>query len=112
MLGVNELNSTVKEIVCDNQKYFPEVNRKIPTFWIEVEKYVCNDLCEIPTTKYVEEGIEIINNPDNPSLSMLFIDYNYYKVKTIEKYGMSHLIERITKYLHTAGKIIWFSESE
>ena len=112
MLGVNELNSTVKEIVCDNQKYFPEVNRKIPTFWIEVEKYVCNDLCEIPTTKYVEEGIEIINNPDNPSLSMLFIDYNYYKVKTIEKYGMSHLIERITKYLHSAGKIIWFSESE
>ena len=43
---------------------------------------------------------------------MLCVDFDYFKDKIIEKYGMSHLIESIAKYLSSSGKIIWFQDTD
>lgn len=44
-------------------------------------------------------------------MSMLTVEYEHYKRTIIEKYGMSHLIESITKYFSSCGKIVWFHEA-
>ena len=50
-------------------------------------------------------------NPQLP-MSMLCVDFEFYKDSIVDKYGMSHLIDAITKYLSSSGKIIWFQDSE
>jgi hypothetical protein len=42
----------------------------------------------------------------------LCVDYEEYKEKVIEKYGMKHLIDSITKYMSSSGRIIWYHDSE
>lgn len=112
MDGIALLSSTIKEIVYNNKKYFFDVNKKVPAFWTEVQNYACNTLSEMPTTKYVDDRIKIITSSNEPNLSMLCVDYDYYKHKIVEKYGMSHLIDQITKYMNSSGFIIWYQDTE
>jgi Leucine-rich repeat (LRR) protein len=114
MFGVRTLLETVKQVILDNSKHFPDVNKKVPTFWLEVENHACNVLSEMPTTRYVDDRLRIQyknNNMESESnTSILYLGYETFKESVIEKYGMKHLIEQITKYMNSSGKIIWFYE--
>ncbi|CAF0772659.1 unnamed protein product [Brachionus calyciflorus] len=109
MDGINQLNLAIKQIVYNNKKTFALVNTKIPSFWIEVEKYATQSLSEIPNLKYYEDKIKILSQS---SMSILCLDYSEYRSKIVERYGMSHLVEQITDYLSSSGSIIWFHENE
>ena len=108
MDGIKKLNTIIKDIVFQNQKYFGDVNKKVPTFWTEVENYACNQLSQGIDT-YIIRGEDCTKHTN---MSMLCVDYEEYKEKVIEKYGMKHLIEQITKYMNSSGRIIWYHDSE
>ena len=111
MTGIGILSRTIKELVFNNKKHFPNVNEKVPTFWSEVENYTLRVMGELPVTKFVNERLKIITHNGNPNNTMLYVDYNHYKDKIVEKFGMSHLVEQIVKYLNSNGKIIWYQNS-
>lgn len=112
MEGVRLLTRSIKEIATSNKKYFPDINKKVPAFWTEVEKYACNVLGEMPTTKFINDRIRIVSSSNQASMSMLCVDYEEYKEKIVEKFGMSHLVEQITKYMNSNGKVLWYQETE
>lgn len=109
MDGISQLNNAIKQIVFNNKKNFPSVNMKIPSFWIEVEKFATLTLSETPNLKYYDDKIKIVSAS---SMSILCVDFAEYRIKIVEKYGMSHLIEQITDYLSSSGTVIWFQDSE
>ena len=111
MQGIGVLTRTIKEVVLGDKKHFPNVNEKVPAFWTEVENYAVRVLGEIPSTKLVNEKLKIVTRYGLPSMSMLCVDYDEYKEKIVEKYGMSHLVEQITKYMNSSGKIVWFQDT-
>jgi hypothetical protein len=112
MHGMHQLNQTVNSIICDNELYFPSVNKKIPTLWIEVEKYVQSRLNRIPATRFTDETSRQSNANAISSIFGLCIDYEEYKERITDKYGMKHMIAEITKYLNSQGKVLWFDDSE
>ena len=110
--GIKELSDSILKIVTSNRKYFPDVYNKVPTFWSEIEHFALNVLSETPKTKYQNEVLNVSQNSTEAHLSILYLDYSSYKKKIIEKYGMGHLVDSITKYLSSSGKIVWFHENE
>lgn len=106
MEGIDLLSKDILNLVSNEKKYFPFVNEKVPTFWTEVEKYACNTMCNMYASKLQ------VANKAMKMRSMLCVDFEYFKDTIIEKYGMSHLIDAITKYMSSSGKIIWFQDSE
>ena len=112
MHGMNQLNQTVNSIIFNNELYFPNVNKKIPTLWIEVEKFVQTRLNRIPVTRFTDETSRQANTNAISSISGLCIDYEEYKERITDKYGMKHMIVEITKYLNSQGKVFWFEDSE
>ncbi len=111
MTGIGIISRTLKELVLSNKKQFPNVNEKVPTFWGEVENYTLRILAEVPMTKFVNDKLKIMVHHGKPNNSMLYVDYNQYKDKVVEKFGMSHLVEQIVKYLNSNGKIMWYQDS-
>lgn len=109
MEGIPQINKIIKQFVYNNKKTFGTVNQKIPSFWLEIEKFATNSLSENPHLKYYDDKIKIISSN---SISILCIDYVEYRSKIVEKYGMSHLVEPITDYLSSSGTIIWLNETE
>lgn len=142
MDGISSLTSKIREIVYNNARLFPDVNKKVPSFWIDIENYSCNTLSSMSYSKVSEDDSQSQNRKINvnnqitaqmgagtcagslsasssssnslnqQNLTMLFVNYKDYKEKLVDKFGMSHLIESITKYMHTSGRILWFSETE
>ena len=109
MEGIPQMNKIIKQFVYNNKKTFSTVNQKIPSFWLEIEKFATNSLSEMPLLKYYDDKIKIISQS---SISILCIDYVEYRSKIVEKYGMSHLVEPISDYLSSSGTIIWLNENE
>lgn len=109
MEGISQINQIIKQLVYNNKKTFASVNQKIPSFWLEIEKFATQTLSEIPHLKYYDDKIKIISPS---SISILCMDYSEYRAKIVEKYGMSHLVEPITDYLNSNGSIIWFHDNE
>ena len=108
MDGIELLSKDILNTVTNLKKQFPFVNDKVPTFWYEVEKYVCNNMSQL----YLSKASINKSFYQMRSMSMLCVDFDYFKDKIVEKYGMSHLIESIAKYLSSSGKIIWFQDTE
>ncbi|XP_046374544.2 malignant fibrous histiocytoma-amplified sequence 1 homolog isoform X1 [Haliotis rufescens] len=84
--GFDTFRSAVETLASD-EKLFPNVMRVIPTFWVEVEAYI------------EERG---------NSMPVPIMTYEQYTEEITSKFGMKHLIEEISRYLHDTGKIIWF----
>ena len=63
--------------------------RTIPSLWNDVESMVEDkgDLMEIP-----------------------IMHWDDYSAVITKKFGMKHLLEQITKYLHDIGKVLWYSD--
>lgn len=108
MDSIGLLSKDIQNLVTNDMKFFPTVNEKVPTFWIEVEKYACNTMSQM----YASKAIVNKSLANMKMMSMLCIDFEYFKDVIIEKYGMSHLIDAITKYMSSSGKIIWFQDTE
>jgi hypothetical protein len=112
MHGMQSFNEIIRSIVCNNEKFFPNVNKKIPTLWIEVEKYVFSRLNRIPMTRFADDSVRYSPSHSLSSISGLCIDFEEYKEKITEKYGMEHMIFEITNYLNSQGKVMWLQDSE
>lgn len=85
----------------------------MPTFWSEVENYACNTLSKLSETKYVNDVLKISQNSTSETqLSMLYVEYSLLRQTIIEKYGMSHLVDSIIRYMNSSGKAIWIQDSE
>ena len=110
--GIHPLNQLIRSIVCNNEVFFPSVDKKIPTLWIEVEKFVQSNLTRIPTTRFADETPRYENPNALSSISGFCIDFSEYQERIIDKYGMKHMITDITRYLNSEGKVLWFENSD
>ncbi|XP_041349799.1 malignant fibrous histiocytoma-amplified sequence 1 homolog isoform X2 [Gigantopelta aegis] len=77
------------EALANQQKIFPNVMRVIPIFWVEVETYL------------EERG---------NTMAVPVMEWDEYAAEISHKFGMKHLIDCITQYLHDTGKVLWFSK--
>jgi Leucine-rich repeat (LRR) protein len=109
--NIDKLAQTIQDIVLGDQKRFPSINTKVPTFWTEVERFCTTVLSALPKTKFVNNNLHISPSSIETQMSILLVEYDFYKKTIVEKYGMSHLVESITKYLSSCGKIIWFQDN-
>lgn len=91
MLGIEALAVAIKDIVLGgggvSKKYFPDVNKKVPVFWTEVENYACNKIAEMSNTWLLGEGGNnnkqqrtSSNQQQQQSIKMFCVDYEEYKV--------------------------------
>lgn len=111
MDGISQLNDVIKSIVCNNETYFPNVNKKVPSLWIEVEKFVFSKLNRTPMTRFADDSIRQSANILT-TLSGLCIEFDEFKDRIVEKYGMDHMIVQITNYLNSQGKIVWIQDTD
>ena len=124
MQGLEVLTNTIKDIVFNNSnKLFSEVNKKIPSFWLNISDFAVNKISQIPIIKYIDGNIKIVynthsskdqeaNGHHNATMSILCVSFLEYRQKIIRKFGMSHLVETVTKYLNSSGKLLWFSDND
>ncbi|XP_050413648.2 malignant fibrous histiocytoma-amplified sequence 1 homolog isoform X1 [Patella vulgata] len=77
------------ETLSNDVKLFPNVMRVIPTFWVQVETYL------------EERGI---------AMAVPVMKWYEYRDEVVGKFGMKHLLNDLTEYLHETGKVIWFSK--
>lgn len=85
--GFDKLCDAIVEIASDTQ-LFPDVLREIPTFWVDVENYL------------EDKGFNMV---------IPIMPWESYAEEISRKFGMKHLLESITQYLHDVGKVLWFS---
>jgi hypothetical protein len=112
--GIEELSGTVEAIIKENpKKNYQLIQNKVPTFWLEVEKYVASHLAELPSIKNENGNIRIINNSSHElDISILCFDANMYKEKLVKKFGMRHMVDQILINMSSCGKILWFHDNE
>jgi len=110
--GIENLSYSIKEIILSDKIRFPFVNEKVPTFWMEAEKFAWSTVSKLPKTKIVDGVLKINQNSSDNQMSQVCVDYDFYKKSLVEKYGMNHLIESLTRYLSSCGKFLWFQDSD
>ena len=86
--GVTDMIGSIKDLASEF-RLFPSVGRPIPTFWGDVEAYV-------------EERGYAMSSP--------IMKWEAYENEIVNKFGMRHLLKKITLYLHETGKVLWFSQ--
>nr|KAG5696736.1 hypothetical protein BaRGS_028856 [Batillaria attramentaria] len=86
-LGFDKLREAI-ETLANDRKLFPNVMRVIPTFWVEVETWV------------EERGNALI---------VPVMQWEEFSEEVTQRFGMKHLLNSITQYLHESGKVLWFS---
>ena len=113
MFGINKLIETIKNIVYTKNKYFNQINNKLPTFWSDVETFTITKLSKMSIIKLNQNNYELIIKDiiRNDGMSFICIDYDDFKKKIIEKYGMKHLIDQILNYFNSIGSFIWFKNN-
>ena len=82
-LGFDKLREAI-EALANDRKLFPNVMRVIPTFWVEVENWA------------EERG---------NSLLVPVMPWEEFSEEVTQKFGMKHLLNSITQYLHESGKV-------
>ena len=85
MSGLTDLNDAIIKM-CTNTSYFPNVMRSIPSLWAEVENYVD------------EKGY---------TMPIPLVSWDDYMAEITKRFGMKHLIDQITRYLHETGKVMY-----
>ncbi len=63
--------------------------RSIPSLWVEVENYV---------------------DDKGYTMQVPLVKWDDFVAEVTKRFGMKHLIEQITKYLHEVGKVIWLHD--
>lgn len=111
MDGIASLTDAIRSIVYNNPKQFVDVNKKVPTFWLDMEEFACNVLSTMSYRKLYNDDVDEESGAES-NLNALFLNYGYYKDRLVQKYGMSQLVEHVTRYLHASGKIIWLSDTD
>jgi Leucine-rich repeat (LRR) protein len=101
--GIEYLNNTIRDIACNNDKYFPNVNKRIPSLWNEVENYMFSWLNHIKRKSNTNYDTMSIATYSLPSLSVLCMDYDEYKARILEKYGMDDMLAQITNFFTSEG---------
>lgn len=90
MSGFSDLYAQIESLALD-KRFFPNVSRVIPTFWVEVGNFL------------EEQG---------NSAAIPVLEWDRYTTLVASKFGMKHLICSISQYLHDMGKIFWFSKHQ
>lgn len=101
--GIDQLLASINEIVSLYKKYFPDVNKKLPVFWNEVEAYTVNVL----GTGVVQQPRNLDNERSTgrsssfkplsvstvaQTIPMISIDYDEYREKVCALFNRFCLI--------------------
>ncbi|KAK2154300.1 hypothetical protein LSH36_271g02017 [Paralvinella palmiformis] len=86
--GIEQLEEAILKMV-DNKDAFPNVLREIPSLWGEVVNFI---------------------DDKGYAMQVPMMRWDEYVALVTGKFGMRHLIQAITEFMHDTGKIIWYSD--
>jgi hypothetical protein len=132
MHGIENLTQTIKNIMLSSSSStanFTTTNslsnsnflNRIPTFWLDAEKYFTEKMYEMPMIKIQNNSMMNMNTNENKPyeimysdsvknnlINILCVDYIEFEQRLVYKFGMKHMIEKIAQYLHQNGKLICY----
>jgi hypothetical protein len=68
-------------------------------------------LNQAPVTRFADDSAKF-SVSSLASVSLFCMDFDDYRDKVVDKYGMEHMVFEITNFLNSEGKILWIQDSE